>query len=285
MNFARLSTMYWTKEISNLQSDGALVDADLDETFTKNLIEKANDWVVAVERFELSLNGVPYYGGVDNQEQIQIMTIVANGDDTQHSTINCYFNSYSLPDTLAQLTSVFANQGIASPAVAGNWKLTVNGEGFISFTSDNYDDHYPVWPAKLNYILGLFDNPGIGIWSSNTPRWGCGDELDHIRIKSNLNIVSDTVGQEKTNIVTDLSIFTSQSASGEAGDDKGYSYSARDKLIYTPNTRRYLNFNSTAPIQVIRVFCEQITPDGTTKMIRIPHGGVFNIKLAFFHRV
>lgn len=279
MNFARLSTLYWTQSLSNLESDGSTIDADLDQTFSKNLLDKANDWIVAVERFELSLNGIPYYNGKTHNEYLSVWNRTTDAED---SFILLDFDSFSLHDTIKKLNEYF---GVNNTAVTNNWEIQVDGEGFVTFSTSN-TNYFPKFPQKLNYILGLVDDNDYSKsdtinWTSEHPRWGLGDELDHITIKSNLNLVSDTIGEEKTNIVTDLSIPAGLSASSGGG----YSYSARDKLIYTPSERRYLNFNSTAPVQVIRLFVEYQTPDKTRRIVRLPHGGVFNVKLAFFHRI
>lgn len=284
MNFARLSTLYWTQSLANLDPDGDTINADVDQTFTKNLLDKANDWIVAVERFELSCNGIPYYAGEEHLEEIVVYTRAANADDDDIETtrIDVGFNAYSIPNLLDLLNVAFGEDNDTRDA---NFELSIDADGFISFTNTNLDI-YPVFPDKLNTILGLFDDENHTVsntqdWVSEYPRWGLGDELDHITIKSNLNLVSDTIGQEKTNIVTDLSVPSNLSAAS----DGSFGYSARDKIIYTPSERRYLNFNSTAPIQVLRLYCEYNSPDGTKRLVKLPPGGVFNIKLAFFHRI
>lgn len=282
MNFARLSTLYWTQSLYNTEEDGSSINADVDQTFTKNLLDKANDWIVAVERFELSCNGIPYYSGEEHQEEVIVMRRVSGADNTEETRVLIDFNAYSIPDLIDRINEAFGENNTTRDA---DFELEIDNDGYIYFTKTDLD-FYPVWPAKLNYILGLIDDEDNDIsntvdWVSEFPRWGMGDELDHITIKSNLNLVSDTIGQEKTNIVTDLSVPANLSASS----DGGYAYSARDKLIYTPSERRYLNFNSTAPVQVIRLYCEYTSPDGAKRMVKLPHGGVFNIKLAFFHRI
>lgn len=284
MNFARLNTLYWTKELSNTSDDGVLLDADLNETFTANLLEQASDWVVAVERFEVSLNAVPYYDGDFNNENWYIYNVGDNPEDPGTApvqTMACNFVGYSLDDLLTNINNAFATTVGGQPINAGGYNITINKEGFITLDRTNSAAFKSVIPPKLNYILGLFGEvAGVQMWRSKYPRIGVGDELDHVRISSNLDLISDTVGQTKTNIVTDLSIGSSISASAN-----GFSWSPRDKLIYTPNERRYLIFNTSAPVQVIRMFVEYIQPDGTERKLQLPAGGIFNIKLGFYQRV
>lgn len=287
MNFARLNTLYWTKELSNLNDDGTYINADLNETFTSNLLDQASDWVVAVERFEVSLNAIPYYDGEFNNENIEIYN---QGDDpdvaaAQQTLALNTFKAYSLKDLLQKLNDIFGAAGLGQPSVAGAYQLAVDQEGIVAFTRTNHAAYQIKLPPKLNYILGLFDEPfgpvnGEQVWYSKEPRISVGDELDHIRISSNLNLISDTIGQAKTNIVTDLSVPANISASGN-----DFSWSPRDKLIYTAQERRYLIFNSSAPVQIIRLFVEYVQPDGTERMVQLPPGGVFNVKLGFYQRV
>jgi hypothetical protein len=284
MNFARLNTMYWTKELCNTSKDGTIINADISETFTSNLVEQANDWVVAVERFELSTNAIPYYDGGFNNENIRVYNLADDIEvavPVQTIALN-NVKGYSLQDTLKQVVEQMGGNGV--PSGDGNFNLTMDREGFVSFTRTNQATYKVVFPQKLTQVLGLTgDDPNTATWRSVYPRVSCGDELGHIRISSNLNIISDTVGQAKTNIITDLSVPSSISASSEAED--AFSWSPRDKIIYTPSEKRYLNFNSSAPIQVIRVFVEYIQPDGTSRLVTLPVGGVFNIKLGFYQRI
>jgi hypothetical protein len=283
MNFARLNTLYWTKELANTNHDtGKLIDADLNETFTANLLEQASDWVVAVERFEVSCNAVPYYDGAFNQESWDLYNIGDDWDDPLVAPVQqmniAGLVSYSLHDTIQQLDDLF---GAAGGFIgAGNYSIRIDNEGIVTLDRTNQAAYKSKIPAKLNYILGLHDEVADNEWKSAYPRIGCGDELDHIRISSNLDLISDTIGQAKTNIVTDLSISASISSNANS-----FSWSPRDKVIYNAAERRYLIFNSSAPVQVIRLFVEYVQPDGTERKLQLPVGGVFNVKLGFYQRV
>lgn len=299
MNFARLQTLYWTKSLTNTNTDGTHIDADLNETFTSNLLDEADDYVIAVERFELSLNSVPYYDGSFNQESIQIFAAADDPNDPLVAAVQTIaidgLIAYSLNDVIVKLNEIVGNaqpENGVNPAALMNLEFELDQEGIVTCSRTANHDQYKIkLPPKLIYVIGVHDDANYSKqlltsrWKSDLPRISMGDELEHIRISSNLNLVSDTVGQAKTNVVTDLSV-PSAIGSSRSGATYGYSWSPRDKLIYTPQgERRYLNFNSSAPVQVIRMFVEYIQPDGTERKVSLGTGGVFNIKLGFYKRV
>jgi hypothetical protein len=288
MNFSRLNVLYWTDNLTNQNNDGTTIVADISKTFRSNLLERASDWVCAVERMELNLNGIPYYDGDYQAEQLQLYGTGENIDgveydrDTVYQTINLNFKSWSLKNTVDQLNELLASQAIGSPTQAGNWSFELDADGFITLSRDNSDKYRSVFGERINQILGLFNEVSDSAdWISSEPRWDCGDALQHIRLSSNLNLVSDTVGQAKTNIVTDVSVGSSLSASSSGG----FSYNSREKLLYTPSKLRYLNFNSSAPVQTLRIFCEYIMPDGTSRVVQLPNGSSFNIKIGFYQKI
>jgi len=287
MNFARLKTIYWTDSINNDKHDGSTRNADINKTFTNNLIQQASDYICAVERLELNLNGIPYYDGEFNDETIEIkgsgdeVDGVLYDEETTYQSINFTSKAYSLPHLIDLMNSTLADIPVGSPSSDGTYIFSLDASGFVTLSRTNHDKYRIHFPLHLNNILGLYNEVAEDDWTSEFPRWDIGDELQNIRISSNLNLVSDTVGQSKTNIVTDLSVGSSLSASSTGG----YSFSSRDKLIYTPTNRRWLNFNSSAPIQTIRIYCEYVLPDGTARMVLLPHGAVFAIKLGFYKRV
>jgi hypothetical protein len=285
MNFARFNALYWTSNLTNTNSDGSYVDADINETFTSNLLENGGDYICAVERLELNLNGVPYYDGEYEGESIEIRATGADGVnpvDGLMQTINVTFKSYSLKNTIDQLNIMLAAEAVNSTTTLGAFVFSLDADGFVTLSRTNSTNFYTVFPNRLNQILGLYNEvAGETNWISGEPRWDIGDSLQHIRLTSNLNLVSDTVGQAKTNILTDLSVNSSLSASSNGG----YSYSSRDKMIYTPSEHRYLNFNSSAPVQIIRIVAEYVQPDNTSRVVQLPVGASFNIKLGFYQRI
>ena len=273
MNFARLNTIYWTKTLYNSDSSKT-IEADINDTFSSNLLASMNDWVCAVERMEISTNAIPYYDGAYEKENVVIKDTDEATTGTNYSLVSIV--AYSLADTITQLNTLFA----------GILVFTLGSDGTVTITKAGVAIGKAVdFPVGINTILGISNSTipvadAAGV--SSGPRFGLGDQLQQLQIRSNLNLVSDTVGQTKTNIVTDVSVAGIYNLTTAAGG--GIGYNGRDKLVYVPTQRRWLNFNSNAPLQVLRIFCEYVRPDGTSRMVNLPLGGVFNIKLGFYQR-
>jgi hypothetical protein len=272
MNFSRLNTIYWSKTIYNDDASNN-INADINDTFTSNLLESMNDWVCCVERMEVSTNAIPYYDGSYEQESFSW-----DGGTASTSTIV----SYSLEDTIDKLEKLMSDNKLGKLTIKAPWYIV----WAVSTSVDAITTKITL-PPKLNEILGFKD----GTLSDNektsvVPRLGLGDQLQHVQIRSNMNLVSDTVGQTKTNIVTDLSTGISYNVSSTIANQVSSTLSgtARDKLIYVPTQRRWLNFNASSPLQVIRIFCEYVRPDGVSRMVTLPLGGVFTVKLGFYQR-
>jgi len=299
-SFNRYFAQFYTKETSNTGFDASgnptdLIEARTQDFFRTSIIDKADDWVVAVERFEINPNAIPYYKRkLPEGEWIDIYNLPypAAGVNT---AVEVVFDSYSLPDTIKQLNTLMAVAG----APADGLTFTIDAEGFVQVARDAawillYHLNLDRAP-KLNAILGL-DQSSLDIdiaeltSASPVPRWDTGDNMDHLRITSNLPTVSDSIGQSKSNVLTDLSFFQnlgvtkSYAANGQTFDTTSVSYSQRQKIVYNPNERRYLNLRSSAPIDDITVECEYIEQDGTAHIVMLPRGGGFSIKLAFFKK-
>lgn len=266
MNFARLNTTYWSKTLYN--PNETLLDADINDTFTINLLQSMNDWVCTVERLELTTNAIPFFDGEYEDEQITVNGVV-EGDLTT-------LKAYSLQDLITKLNQM-ANGRVV-------WE--VDAVGFVTIRRRVDVGGDIIIPSSLNHILGLGDGRlphGTPSMSSKTPRFGIGDQLQHIQLRSNMNLVSDTVGQTKSNIVTDIAVNNNFTAN--VGGGNNWSYLNRDKLVYTPQQRRWLNFNASSPLQVLRIFAEYVRPDGESRMVKLPRGGIFAIKLGFYQRI
>lgn len=313
-SFNRYFAKFYTKEVVNTGSDSsgnfqATLPAQSEEAFRSSIIDKADNWVVAVERFEININGVPYYkaqqgpvvAGARTQFETVIVTDQAGAPLGAGSVVDLDFNSYSIPDTITKLngvmseligsdTSAFSfsidHEGFVRATSAANWLATRRLDlsncpkmnAILGITTSQQDDALLYPPATTTAILSEF------------PRWDCGDQLDHLRITSNLPTTSDSIGQAKTNILTDLSFFESIGASrgyndniGTAGDPSS-SWSQRQKVIYNPAERRYLNLRSSAPIDDISIACEYVGADGSEGIVALPVGASFTVKLGFFAR-
>lgn len=271
MNFSTFKVMYWTKSVTNSNDDGSDMDAVITEIFTSNLVERASDYVLAVERFEISLNGIPYYDGTSADTWY-----LMNGNNIAIE-ISCDFKAYTIFELIYELNIKL------SQSSGGQLSIELTSHGYVQLIENNAFPYTHIIPAKLNLILGLVNeatNKVNHVWRSTHTRFGIGDHLDHIRISSNLPLVSDTIGQAKENVVTDFAPAWNISLS----EDGSKSGNPRDKLLYTPATRRYLNLNSSAPIQLLRLYVESLNQFGESSIVKIPYGGTFSIKLGFYKR-
>lgn len=278
MNVSRTDVIYWTKTLFNSNSDSMY--SVIEETFASPIIQKADSYVLCVERFEISLNGIPFYDGTRGE----VITLEFT-DTAEQVNIDIDTNAYTLNE-LIDLISNKASQ--VEQFSTAKFSIYIDVSGYICIDLD-YEKYSLTIPTYLNYILGMEDDDvpaDNGTWYSKYPRFDCGDEIDHIRLVSNLDLVSDNLGQAKTNIVTDVANITSISGSSSSGQNPNYAYtfSQRQKLNYTPYQRRFLNFSSPVPIQILRLSCEYVRSDGTSSVIKIPRGGNFSIKLGFYKR-
>jgi hypothetical protein len=277
MNFARLRVFYWTQTVSNESTEGT-VDAKIDDSFKSPIFDNVNNYVLAIERFEINTNAIPFFDGDFGVYQLEIFDTLG----VSEQILSVDFKAYSLFHFISKLNSLVG----AAAAPASGMSFSIDAEGFITMDF-NLNDHYVVFSERINRILGLETsdmilNNGLSITSTH-PRLDCGDEIDHIRISSDMQVISDTVGENRTNIITDLSNAGSFSASSD--DTSDFSYNQRQKLVYTPNTRRYLNFATNAPLTSIRITAQYIRTDGTVSTIPLPRGASFSIKLGFYLKV
>lgn len=128
-----------------------------------------------------------------------------------------------------------------------------------------------------------------------------------IQIRTNLPLESDQSGSARYNIATDFSLIQGSSASSsyatqnlqiayEAGLDTpatfnalvpvsggtSWSFNVGGMILYVPNERRWLNFNSMSAIYSVRIWVEYVLSNGTVAKLQIPPGGKFSIKLGFY---
>ena len=285
MNFEKLRIFYWTGSRESVD-DVSPIEAEISQFLASPILAKSDEYVCAVERFELSLNAIPFYDGMITGRPEQILITNVEGDELY---IDISFKSYSLLDTLRKLNTLL-NEDDDEDDDIGPITFNLDTDGFITCSTPAFEFGITIlFPTYLNAILGFSDtSPASGSSIVSTfPRFGLGDNLKRIQITSNLGIFSDTVGQAKTNILTDIDIageFQS-SVEVELTDVSGTaSYPPRSKLIVLPKERRYLNFSSPAPLQSILIRATYVDIMGRSQTVSLPKGGVFAIKLGFYKR-
>lgn len=309
----KTQVIYWTGQVYNDSADS--VDAVITEQFNSALVEKCTDYVLAVERFEVNLNGVPFYD-IDQNETITFTYDLAGiAQPPVVLNLNTMRDTYSMLQLIDGINRLILDDGTmhsgeaTQTATTFTMALNIDDFGFVYFSWDlmtGANSVAPVVPVAVtnmvitlgpvvNQCLGLEDgdldevnDPDTGYYYSRYPRFDTGDLCEHVRLVSNLMLISDTSGQAKTNIVTDVAAISSYVTSHDGlpvnGGATNFSFSQRQKLVYQPTQRRWLNFAAPVALTYISIWAEYVRPDGESVMIKLPRGAMFAIKLGFYYR-
>lgn len=182
-------------------------------------------------------------------------------------------------------------------------------------TFEGWQYLYIQFPTYLNAIMGFnkdrFDenilhgtsNSFKNLAFSIGPRIDCGDSFDHILLTSTLPVISDTVETTETNVLTDIakssnyavSVYYNNTVGGiisnpnritPVSDDLvvngGWTIDTRQKLIYVPNERRFLDLIAPFSMNYLRVDAYYVDISGNSRIVQLPPGGSFKIKIGFF---
>lgn len=265
--------------------------ASVSEVYRSPIVDKASDYLVAVERFECSLNGIPFYDGLTVPEFIIIRSRL---DDTLPvKSTQTDFLAFSLSHLFTKLNGLFYEDPNNDEDIG--MTFTVTADGFIKMYLDNasFQDIQVEFPRRLNQILGISSAENVQI-SPNTdctstyPRIDCGDDLDHLVLRTNLPTSTDSIGNVKLPVMTD---FAPPSAYGNSmaydGANGGlvqnsFSTNIRQKIIYVPAERRYLELLGDFPVNNIDIDVFYVTQDDALKPVPLPFGALFEIKIGFY---
>lgn len=298
-----------TNEESLAAPEGEL-PAVIEQQYRKPLLHNASDYSVAVERFEISLNRVPWKepAPAGTTPWAIAYTPVAGGAlPLVPPTPFAISKTYSLTDALLQI-----NKELREPfAITAGWPvgqlgpvwLGIDAFGFIvmHFEQGFLNGGGVTVPPDWQLLLGLGrvpQPPGFTIvgpesvlWVSAEPRWDLGDQISHIQIISTLPTVSDSVGQARANILADVAVPNPSSISfggfpPTIDDVRRMTFQMNDvprtRLIYIPTQRRMIRLRSSQPINDIKLTCVYVTTGGLSRTVPLPLAGVFSCKLGFF---
>lgn len=272
----------------------SFIRCTVNEVYRAPIVDKASDFIAAIERMELSTNAIPFYdstpiltGGILGYERIYV---VSRTPPYNSEYINVTDNAYSL----SHLFELLNEYEFKDPNTGNEFfvSFSIDKDGFIIMTLLNnfFDNLYFEFPRRLNQILGISPSQqlvGSDQCISALPRIDLGDDLDHIIIQTNLPTFSDSIGNAKLNVLTDFAPPTSYSNSltynFEGGlDEASFSTNIRQKLIYNPNERRYLELIGDFPINEISVQVFYQNTDNQIKPVNLTYGGSFEIKIGFY---
>lgn len=273
------------------------INAIATQTFNAPIVEKASDFLVAVERMELHLNAVPFYDA--DQLPREFITVRSRLDENLvYETPDIDLSAFSV----THLLDLLGNVEYRVPETNALFRITysINKDGFIIMTLlDNVDFNMVQieFPSRLNMILGLSTNQQLYQTDINQdpwveaeswyPRADIGDDLDHVVLQTNLPTNTDALGNAHIPILTDFSVPTNYSNSLGYGSNgvlvkQGFTSNIRQRMIYVPNERRYLELVGDFPIQDLTISAWYRSVDGSIKKVPLCLGGSFEVKLGFY---
>ena len=293
----KTQVIYWTGSYQNV--DKTVTNAVITQQFDAPLVEKCTDYVLAVERFEVNLNGIPFYD-ITLNETITFNFFAGGVVYNVVLQLNTLPNIYSFLELVDSL-----NTAVAANLILGTYiTMTFNCDafGYLYFSwvlvaaagphAGAAITQMTILPdEEINCCLGMEigdEDNATGTLYSRYPRFDIGDQCEHVRIASNLMLVSDTAGQSKTNIVTDVAAISSYQTSCQGLPNDGgittFTFSQRQKLCYQPTERRWLNFAAPIGLTYLQIWAEYVDDDGDSAYIPLPRGATFAIKLGFYYR-
>lgn len=257
------------------------------------IVDKMSDFICAVERMELSLNGVPFYDASNDVPGNRENIIISRRPAGVTTLVAVDLTAYSL----SHLFEILNSYTYVDPNDNSEFGITfsISKDGFIVMSlldAKTFTTLEVQIPRRLNMILGITTTQQIAGFSaaaSSFPRVDMGDDLDHIVLQTNLPTVSDQTGNVRLNVLTDFAPPTNYSNSLSYGADgnlvrSSFSTNLRQKVIYTPSERRYLDLVGDFPLQNIVIDVFYVNQDEEIKRVVLPFGGSFELKLGLYLR-
>lgn len=298
---ARLNPFYVSLFVTNNSTDltydsantpNATVVASVNDTYDIPLIEKASDYLVTVERFELTLNGIPFYDATTGPaEYIRVVELPGLAIN-QYPIPRSVFSVGELFDVLNAMAFV---RPVSNTPFAMIFTMDKDGYVIMNLVGTAFNATQIRFPRRLNWILGistLQQTPLLGGLANTRaqslfPRGDMGDDLNHLILRTTLPTKADTLGNFKTSIMTDFSVpsvCTNIIGYGPQTQlvDSGLSLNMRQRAIYVPNEKRMLKLTGDFPIHDITIDAYYVNEDHTLKRVNLPFGGRFEVKLGFY---
>jgi hypothetical protein len=323
--FSQINVEYWAGTTYN-SGYGANSEKDctIEEQLAIPLVEEADKYVCAVERMEVSGNGIYYYSTYLDPEAVdyKVKFTIYEKDLLEWETLKAMdFTGqfYSLINVIQALNELLEEQNMSD-----DFSFEIHRSGQISFnisktsTYEFPDISIGFKSARLSSLFGLPVLPTVitTLYPTNaawyaansghtlypdtefiTPysRIDAGIIPTILLLRSNLPFFSDQSSSEKVNIVTDLSISGNfgvghnwvYSTDSETWIQDSYSTSENGYgclIQYIPQERRWLNFSSPIPITNIRLWIDVVYADSSVERLTLPPGCRFTVKLGLWAR-
>jgi hypothetical protein len=332
MSLGRIKPRYISLNTVNDTNDSsATIDAVIKENYGYEVIDKANSYVCAVERMEISLNGIPFYkrvksehndgqGGMEriichnrNVPNVDNYVNLYTQDQFNNGEIRDFFNLKEILDQLSEIDFPLCSDidGLDLNGPTYRCEFTIDEQGYIRYSAVPVDlgfagieqvvfsgagyiegsgptlEQQIIFPPYLNMILGLGERPLVQqTIISDFPRFDMGDELAHILLVTSLPVISDSIGQELQQVLTDFaptSVYSGgYTINGNNLQATSLTLNSRQKLIYVPAEKRYLDLTSPFNIREIRIDAYYVTNYGKSLRVPLPLGGMFQVKIGFY---
>lgn len=281
------------KEYNVSTTPDNFINATITTQYNAPIVDKASDFLVAVERMEINVNGVPFYdGGESVAEQITVRS--RQDTSLEFKTDPLIQSAYSLSHLFEILNTVEFKDPFDDSSFGCTFSITRDGFVVVTLIDTSFNSVQLEFPRRLNMILGISTanqfideaNPWVEC-QSEYPRIDLGDDLDHLILVSSLPTNADALGNVHLPVLTDFSVPSSYSNSLSYAANgtlvkAGFTTNIRQKIIYTPNERRYLELIGDFPIQDVEITAYYLSVDGIVKHVVLPLGAGFELKLGFY---
>lgn len=270
----------------NFRTLGSRVDdifCESEQNFKfSQLIDKASDYIISVERFQIPIQAIAMLESVAAAIQLipkaAVPLLVYNSVQT-----------FSLYDFLNDVNSFTAG-----------FIISLTPDGRIAIDFNNFANYSILLNPLIADIFDMDASLGLALVGANTiigasPVFDRFDQLYKIQITSELGLSG--IQQEIINtdifrnLLTDFILPSDygMSFAGEQGlapnGQYNVTYNVRQDLEFNASSnRRFIFMRSSAPVQNIKVSVQAIYRDGTSHRIPLPPRSVFELKIAFWKK-
>lgn len=246
------------------------------------LISKASDYVISLERFAIPIQSIPMLEAIANAIQLIPKTAVP------FATFNAP-QTFSLYDFLNDVNAFFPGLIIS---------LGPDGRFVIDF--NDFTNYSILLNPEIADIFDMDEVLGLNLFGANTiigasPGFDRFDQLHKVQISSELGLAG--IQQEIIdtdifrNLITDFLVptvygmsFNGQQSVAPNGE-YSVNYNVRQDINFNASSnRRFIMMRSSAPVQNIRISATAVYKDGTTHNIPLPPRSIFSCKIAFWRK-
>ncbi|MCP4180125.1 MAG: hypothetical protein GY756_20365 [bacterium] len=253
-----------------------------------NLIEKSDDYMLAIERLYVPIQGIPMVQGIN---PAIIFHPLGPGIIF---TIN-YDTHYSLGawiDNLNDQGEILFDD--LTFKIDGAGRIVIRFSNFVGYSMTLNQQFADI--CDLNILITGANADAAGRVRGRTSILDRFDQLQKIQVEAiGMNIVQEIIDTDRSlPILTDILVPRTYNISRNFDEtfaasipDKfiNLSYPVRQALIYNAEgERRFVNLKGQSPIQNIILECVAIYKDGTRHEIIIPPREIFTCKIDFYKK-